>query len=414
VVEARPQRRREESMFWTVVNTVVVVGTLVVLSWILYSPKRQKSARYQATVVPLANIMDVGFMAMTPLIVVLLGADSPLFMFLLVLAAVLMGGVMGYNIRYYEPLIGKPDWLNRVGGLSKWALIAASVVNIAYYLQLMAALVLAPFEVRNPTLVTAIAVGLLALIGAIGYFAGLSRLDALGQKTTAFNIATVGAVLAGFLAFNFQMLVTGQWVLPDYNPPADPDRLRKLVGFFAIVQGFEASRYLGARYGANLRIRTMRRAQLISGVVFVLLIAASLMLFVKGKPEMKPIAIILIGALVTPFLPWLILFSAIGSQLSAGVNAVSSRSDLMIEATHGKVPRKYTYPLLVVPCIAIVLVTDVTDALAVASRVFAGYYALQCAIAIVLAGRRKQWGRAALFTGVGLLMVIIAVFGMSV
>ena len=92
---------------------------------------------------------------------------------------------------------------------------------------------------------------------------------------------------------------------------------------------------------------------------------------------------------MSPFLPWLILAAAISSQLSAIVNASVSRSDLLIEATHESIPRKYTFPILLVPAAMIVVFTNVTAAVAVASRVFAAYFLLQAVLAAWLAARNR-------------------------
>jgi hypothetical protein len=46
------------------VNGLIALGVLVILSVALYRPRVQASINYQATVVPLANIMDVGFIMM--------------------------------------------------------------------------------------------------------------------------------------------------------------------------------------------------------------------------------------------------------------------------------------------------------------------------------------------------------------
>ena len=396
-----------------IVNTVVVLAVLAALCWWLYRPKVQQSDRYQAGVMPLANIMDVGFLSMTPVIVVLMGIDAPLFMAALVAAGLAMGWVMRYNIQHYEPLRGTMKVADNVAAFSRWGLVGASIVNIAYYLQLLALLVLAPFGIRAELPQTLLAVGILVVLCLIGMFYGLAKLDLAGQRTTAFNLAAVVAILVGFLLFNIEVVVTGEWALPDYNPPNDPNRLRKLLGFFGLVQGFEASRYLGDKFDADLRCRSMRRAQIISGIVFVVLCGLSIILFVKAKSDMSPASILKIGALVSPAMPWIILLAAIGSQVSASVNAISNRSDVLIEASQGKIARRYTYPVLIVPCIALVLFSDIMSALSAASRVFAGYFVLQCLLAIRVAWGKKEWLRIVAFTGVMMVMAGIAIFGMS-
>ena len=55
------------------VNSIVAVVTLAGLARLLYQPKVQDSVIYKATVVPLAEIMDVGFIVFSPIIILLFG-----------------------------------------------------------------------------------------------------------------------------------------------------------------------------------------------------------------------------------------------------------------------------------------------------------------------------------------------------
>ncbi|MGI9540365.1 MAG: hypothetical protein ACR2N6_09475 [Miltoncostaeaceae bacterium] len=68
-------------------------GLLVILAlaYVLYRPRIQQSKRYQATVVPLANIMDVGFIILSPAIVLLAGFAAPLVMLGICLIAIAAG-----------------------------------------------------------------------------------------------------------------------------------------------------------------------------------------------------------------------------------------------------------------------------------------------------------------------------------
>ena len=89
-----------------VLDGIVGVVVLAGMAWFLYRPRVQQSERYQAMVVPLANIMDVGFLVLSPIIVVLVGYAAPLFMLGICLVAIATGFVIAYNIRHYEPLVG--------------------------------------------------------------------------------------------------------------------------------------------------------------------------------------------------------------------------------------------------------------------------------------------------------------------
>ena len=111
-------------------NSIVALLTLAGLAWLLYRPKIQESGTYKATVVPLAEIMDVGFIVFSPVIILLFGYDATWAMLGLCLLAILTGFAISYNISNYEPLIGKPDPLHRWNSIALWALLAASVVNV--------------------------------------------------------------------------------------------------------------------------------------------------------------------------------------------------------------------------------------------------------------------------------------------
>ncbi len=396
------------------VNTIIAVVALAFLAWMLYRPKVQGSVTYKAMVVPLANIMDVGFLVMSPLIVVLVGFKAPLVMLGICLLAILTGFAIAYNIRHYEPLIGKPDRLHRWNSFSTWALIAASIVNIAYYSQLLTSLVLLPLgDLYTPTRAAVTAAVVLGALAIVGFTKGLDLLAKVGNKTTAFNLSALGAVVIAFAAYNLQQLIGTDFEFPDFDTSTDSETFRKLLGFFAIVQGFEAARYMGAYFGAQERINTMRIAQVIASTVFVLLIAFSLILFVQVEPPPDGTAIFIVSSEVSVFLPFLILAAALGSQLSAIVNAAESRSEMLIEQVGDRLPQKWTFPLILVPAIVVVLLTDVTSAVALASRVFAAYFLLQAFIAGRLAWRAKRWAWVALFAAIGVAMAVIAVFGIA-
>jgi hypothetical protein len=397
-----------------VLDGVIGVVVLVGIAWFLYRPRIQQSERYQAIVVPLANIMDVGFLVLSPIIVVLVGYAAPLFMLGICLVAIATGFVIAYNIRHYEPLEGTKSPMRTVAATAQWALFGASMVNIAYYTQLLMTLVLLPLSLYTEERTEVTSVILLVVIIVVGYRGYLPALNRFGDRTTAFNLAALFAVLAAFAVYNLEEAIVGNWSFPPYSPEIDATTLRQILGLFAMVQGFEASRYIGSRFSGELRISTMRWAQIIATTVFVALIALVLLPFGEFRPAPDATAIFVVSKAVSPYLPWLILAAAIGSQLSAITNAASSRSNLLIEATRETVPRKYTFPILLVPAIMIVVFTNVTSAVAIASRVFALYFVIQSILAIMLAFRAKAWLPVAGFSAIGLVMATIAIFGLPI
>jgi hypothetical protein len=396
-------------------NQFVAVGIALVvlagLAWVLYRPKVQQSERYKAMVVPLANIMDVGFIVMSPAIVLLAGFAAPLVMLGICLLAIATGFAIAYNIRHYEPLEGTDDPVNRVGYVSRWALTFASIINIAYYTLLLITLLLWPLDLYS---VTNLAIGgtvLLVVLIIVGMAGGMDWLNNLGNKTTAFNLSAVVAVVTAFIVYNIQEWLGGRWDLGETEVMISGEDFRKIIGLFAIVQGFEAARYIGARFGKELRITTMRLAQVISSVVFVVFVASVLILYVQVQTDFSGESIFIVADEVGDFMPWLILLAAIGSQTSAIINATMSRSDMLVDH---KMPRRWTFVVLLGPAIAVFLLVDITEAVALASRVFAAYFVLQAVIAWILARRAQNWAALAGFTAIALAMGTITIFGISI
>jgi hypothetical protein len=398
---------RSDSDQWVALGIALVA--VLVIAYFLYRPKVQQSSQYKATVVPLANIMDVGFIILSPAIVLLAGFSAPLVMLGVCLVAIATGFAISYNIRHFEPLEGTDDPVNRVERTAQWALLGASIVNIAYYTLLLMALFLLPFDAFTTGRQAFIGTIYLAAIAAVGYFGGMKWLNEKGDQTTAFNLAAVIGVLIAFGIYNLQEALGGRWALGD-QPEPGIEEFRKIIGLFAIVQGFEAARYIGVRFSAEERISGMRLAQVVSTVVFVALIAAILVLFLP--PLVDPVdgtAIFLVSEAIGDTMPWLLLLAAIGSQTAAIIGATSSRSDMLVSA---KVPRKISFLAILIPAIVVVIVTDVSAAVNLASRVFAAYFLIEAFLAGLLARRNRHWWAVAGFVGIGLAMATVLIFGL--
>lgn len=157
--------------------------------------------------VPLANIMDVGFIIMSPAIVLLAGFSAPLVMLGVCLITIAAGFAVAYNIRHYEPIADSDDPLTHVERTAQWALLCASVVNIAYYTLLLMALLLLPFDAFTTGRQAVLGTIYLATIAAVGYMGGMKWLNKKGDQTTAFNLAAVLGVLVAFAIYNLQEAV---------------------------------------------------------------------------------------------------------------------------------------------------------------------------------------------------------------
>jgi hypothetical protein len=155
----------------------------------------------------------------------------------------------------------------------------------------------------------------------------------------------------------------------------------------------------------------MRLAQVISSVVFVVFVASVLILYVQVQTDFSGESIFIVADKVGDLMPWLILLAAIGSQTSAIINATMSRSDMLVDH---RMPRRWTFVVLLGPAIAIFLLVDITEAVALASRVFAAYFLLQAVIAWILSRRVQNWAAVAGFTAIALAMGTITIFGVSI
>lgn len=393
---------------------VIAVGlgfvVVLALAYALYRPRVQQSKRYEATVVPLANIMDVGFILFTPAIVLLVGFRAPFFMLGICLVAFAAGFAIAYNIRHYEPIAGDGGPPDRIETIAEWSLLGASIVNIAYYTLVLITLVQLLFDANSVTGRTVMGVLLLVVLIAVGVGGGMDWLERLGDRTTAFNLAAVVGVVVAFVVANVQELLGGRWELGP-SPELGTEQIRKMIGLFAVVQGFEASRYIGVRFGAEQRISTMRVAQVVSTLVFVIFTVTLLLPLLPPAPEVKQdgTAIFEISNFIGGALPWLVMLAALGSQTSAIIGATSSRSDMLVSR---KVPRKVTFPVILVPAILLVVFVDVNVAVNLASRVFSAYFTIQAVLAALLAARKKNWWAVGGFVAVTLMMLTILIFGL--
>ena len=399
-----------------IINTIVIVVSTVLIAIALYNKRLQGSEVYKAFSVPFASIMDIGFLAVIPLIVMVMGIDAAFFVLGVVIIAYLMGAVIRYNITHIVHLERDPEGqpVDRLIPISSYVLAGAYAINIAYYLQLLGVLAVALFDSESQLAINLMATAVLATIGVVGFTAGLAKLNALGERIIPINLAVIGGFLFGLLAFNIGEVFSGDWGLPDLSGSNDVTSIRKVLGTLVIVQGFEVSLYLGARFPQRLRNRTMRYAQIISGAIFVMTFALLTVLFDTPTDVSGVGAVIDISGAVSDLLPFLLVFGAIGSQLAASVSNVAGGSSLLVATIGERLRGRVSYQFIVVPAIALTWLTNINQVIALASRAFAAYYAIECLIAIRIslsqpAGR----GRNLAVAGMGamaLFMTLIAVF----
>ena len=397
-------------------NVIIVAVALLVASYLAFSKRLAASSNWKATVTPLASIMGSGFLVSAPLLAGVVGNLAVVCMALLLGLAFLVGGAIRFNIRHFEPIEHQGHGpAQSIAFVSRLVLAGAYFISVSYYLQLLAAFVLNAVGVQNQFAAHGITTGLLLLIGAVGMWRGLDKLEGLEQYAISLNLGMISALLIGLLIYNVHLAVTGTWALAAVSSTIDLHDLRVLLGLLIVVQGFETSRYLGAEHPAEQRITTMRTAKLLSAAIYLVFIGLATVLFHSGLGA-DVTAIISMTAPVAVVLPVLLFIAAIGSQFSAAVADNAGAGGLIEDLTQQRLPMRYAYLLILLVTVALTWESDVNGIITYASRAFALFYTLQCVVAFLVArqlhdlpGRRM---RLALFGLLALACLLVFALGL--
>ncbi len=374
-------------------NAFIVLATLVFASYLAFSRRLEDSSTWKAMVTPLASIMGSGFLVCAPLLGSTVGNLAAVCMGILLVLAYGVGDAIRFNIRHFEPIEHSgPGAAQSIAFLSQIVLSGAYFISVTYYLQLLAAFVLNAIDYQNPIAAHAVTTALLLLINGIGIWRGLGTLENLEKYTVALNLGMIGSLLLALLIYNVRLGTEGSWQLPAIPTGVDFKSLRVLLGLLIVVQGFETSRYLGDEHPADVRIATMRLAQIVSGVIYLIFLCLSTVLF-TGNLGADVTGIITMTQPVALVLPVLLSITAIGSQFSAAVADNEGAGGLIEDITHRKVSPQHAYWLILIVSIVLTWETDVTQIIAYASRAFALYYTLQCLVAFLVAWESHELPR---------------------
>ncbi len=423
-----------------IVITVLVVAASIML---FYRPLAE-SESWKATITPLASIMGSGFLVCAPLLYANAGNYAVLAMGALLIVAYCVGAVIRFNIRYGEPLletqelpkykrgehhlhVGHRAAARKVAALeavevteriSHIALAGAYCVSVSYYLQLLAQFALHAVSIKNDLYAKLIVTAILTGIALVGVWKGLRGIERLERIVVGINLAMISALIAGLAWFNINAFLEHQWQVDAIS--LNPDTLhvaRLILGMLIVVQGFETSRFLGSEHPPEVRIRTMRWAQIISSVIYLVFLGLmAIVISRSGQIEDTGItAIIELSAIVAPVLPLLITITAIFSQFAASTADDAGCSGLLESILRGHINTRLAYVIVSVMAIGLTWVTNVYEIISVASRAFAFYYAVQCIVAILVAREVKTVPtplRHQLFAGfMFIICVTVTIFG---
>jgi len=394
----------------TTLTLLVCLGTLLAL----VRPRVVASDYWRATATPLASIIGSGFLVSVPILRDVVGQWAVVPMIGLLVVSYLIGAAIRDNIAHVEPLVQNGDAVKPVMAverLSHLALSFAYFVSVAYYLVLFATFLLKSVNIDSPHLAKLIVTGILLAIAVLGVWRGFRAVERLEIYAVSAKLAVIAGLLGALAVFDALDLVHNGLANRTMSGHFDAADVPILMGLLILVQGFETSRFLGANYSAELRIKTMKAAQILSAVIYVTFFLLMTPLIGVDSHETGVSAIVDIVRPVAMILPPLIILGALASQSSAAIADAIGAGGLISDITKARIPVRFTYPWIAGISALVTWETDVFSLIAFASRCFALYYALQCLVAAMSAFGRGAYWRCAGYAGLMVLCAAIVIFG---
>ena len=354
-----------------------------------------------ASVTPLASILGSGLLIIVPVLERTLGPWSVLGAIGVSALAWMMGTVIRHCVRVVEPLAedGTLDPLTRrIDRAADAIIVVAYVISVALYLRIMAQYVVAYATGGSDQLaeriIACVAVALIIGIGVMRGFSGLDRLDRISLIAVLVLTTVLGVALA---VTDAQALLGAGLRMPPVPDTGLGNVLLVLGGIVITVQGFETVRYLGNEFDIETRVWASRVAQLVAASIYVGFVAVATPLMGLGTPAGPDDTLLDITGRVAPLLALPLALSAVLSQFSAGIaDTAAADGNLRKLSSWMRGPR----PFLVSGVAAIILAATVPTftIVAIASRAFAAYYALQAIVALRTSrgvGRKLGYGALA-------------------
>jgi len=396
---------------------MVIVAVFVVL--LTLRPRLVRARLWRATVTPLASIIGSGFLVVGPILADTSGHWAWVAMLALCVTAYLFGSAIRDNIRRVEPMLADhpPRVVKILERSSEYALAFAYFVSVAYYLNLFASFALRADGIIDITATRWTSSAVIVILGLFGAIRGLSALENIEAGAVGIKLGLIAGLFAGLSLWIGLSLANDTFSMPAIVHDTGVRELQVLLGLVILVQGFETSRYLGAEYDGPTRIKTMRYAQLLSSVIYIVFILLITPFFRDGLPKTGGETAIIdmlapLGTVVAP----LIIFAALASQLSAAVADMNGAGGLLGAATVGRVPVRGGYFATAAVALAITWLADIYEIIVYASKAFVLYYALQCSLAAFVAfrpGADFNPVRGLIFASGTVLSILVLVFGIA-
>ncbi len=359
-----------------------------------------------ATATPLASIFGSGFLVIIPVLAQASGPWMVVAMAVVALFAYAVGAVIRFNIKHAEPILAQQS--NRftvtAEGVSDLAVVAAYVISVTLYIEILAAFLLHGLGMespRNEAITTTVVVTIIILIAIVKGLATLTKLESLALLTT---FALIAAIISGFAIYDLQT--------NNYTAVASPqltlwESVTVIAGTLIVVQGFETPRYLGEQFDAATRIASSRWSQIISSVIYLLFVALSLPLLHELQGDFGDSSLIqLVGFTVIPCIGVGVVIAAVLSQFSAAVADTITAEGNVTELSAKRIKASVIYLCIGVLSVTLAWFADTFQLIALASKAFAFYYLMQCVVAVSVAERTAKKILIGL-VGLGLLFIVL-------
>ncbi len=309
------------------------------------------------------------------------------------------------------------EWDNPLEKIASWALAFAYIISVAYYLNLFGAfgVRLLPEMPEMPEVSANILTSLILIfILLIGWTKGFKALERAEIISVNIKLAVIIGLLVTLSVYFTNTGAKGALILPAANI-GGWEAITLALGLIITIQGFEISRYLGENYTAETRIRSMRLAQIISSIIYLIYIPLITYAFhfdtINGSDET---AIIEMINIVASYLPLALIMAALCAQFSAAIADTAGCGGLVSELSKNRISNRTTYVILVIFSLVLTWTSNLFEIITYASRAFALYYALQAAIAYKSAACLKHhWLKRTLFAALTLTGLAIIIFSTS-
>mgnify|MGYP000684041348 CR=1 FL=1 len=390
----------------------LIVFIALVTALILLSKNIRNNQNWKATVTPLASIIGSGFLVIVPLLGHSFGSYAPIAITIIILLAYAVGNSIRFNIKFSEALIqkNKIKSIITIDKVSSIALGTAYIISVAFYLRLLSSFALHGIDIENDFYAKIITSLILLTIGLCGWIKGLDILEKLEEYSVSIKLAIIAALI---FAWGIHDVSESSLNIFTIIVPKEFDiteSFRVLAGALIVVQGFETSKYLGDNYSVETRIKTMRHAQIIAGIIYIVFVTLTVPTFPLLGGKIDDTAIIDLSKVVAGILPFMLIIAAIMSQFSAAVADTIGAGGLVAQNSNNKLKSKHGYIVVTIFGVILISFADIFEIISLASRAFAFYYFLQSLISIIAALKLNKTIKTVLYSFLSILLLAVTIF----